>query len=129
MSSVAVSPKYVRCTSYQATVEPVERDTDESFRMDFQVKYEDDDVLFRIVTQIYDDKLSVLQTHVARFAHAELANDVAEDAVTAFLEQNVLPAVFPYIQEGASAAASRVRPGKPLHIGWDFQKPLDVTTD
>lgn len=124
-----VSPKYVRCTSYQATVEPVDRETDDSFRMDFQVRHEDDDVLFRIVTQIYDDKLSVIQAHVARFAQTALTADATEAAVTAFLEQNVLPAVFPYVQEGASAGASRVRPGKPLNIGWDFQKPLDVTTD
>jgi hypothetical protein len=124
-----VSPKYVRCTYYEATVEPVEREFDEPFWMDFQFRTEDDDALFRIVTRIHDDELSVFQTHIARFDRVALHSDATEEEVTAFLEKNVLPAVFPYVQEGASAAASRVRPSKPLYVNWDAQKPLDLTTD
>ncbi|WP_133903975.1 hypothetical protein [Actinophytocola oryzae] len=97
--------------------------------MDFQVRTEDDDILFRIITQIYDNKLSVLQTHVARFSRDSVGVDATEDEVDEFVEDNVLPAVFPYIQEGASAAAARVRPGKPLNVGWDFQEPIDLKRD
>lgn len=129
MPSATASPQYVRCTHYEATVEPVERESNDVFRMDFQVRTEDGGILFRILTQIHDDKLSVFQTHVARFEDDVLGPDPTDDDVAAFLDESVLPAVFPYVQEGASAAASRVRPGRPLNIGWNFKEPLDLKKD
>ncbi|WP_460393354.1 hypothetical protein [Actinophytocola sediminis] len=107
----------------------MERASDDPFRMDFHFRAEDDAVVFLITTQLYDDKLSISQTHVAGFESGVLEVDATDDDVAAFLEENVLPAVFPYIQEGASAAASRVRPGKPINIGWNFQEPLDLKQD
>ncbi|MEY7973329.1 hypothetical protein AB8O38_15155 [Saccharomonospora xinjiangensis] len=123
------TPDYVRCVAYQATVEPVEASFSGPFRMEFQFRLEDGRALFRITTQVHDDDLSVSQTHIAGFNEHPVRDERDEEAVTRFLDESVLPAVFPYIQEGVAAGATRVRPGKPLFVGWDFSKPLDLSHD
>ncbi|NKQ53324.1 hypothetical protein HFP15_10565 [Amycolatopsis sp. K13G38] len=128
MSENNWTPDYVQCTAYQATVEEVESDFEGKFRIDFQYRREGDAALFRIITRVRDDNLTVFQTHIARFGEHPLSDEPDEDEITRFLDDTVVPAVFPFIQEGVASGATRVRPGQPLFIGLEA-KPLTLKHD
>ena len=118
-------PEYVRCVSFQATVEPLDAPQPEDpFQLRFQYRTEGEAGLFRVLSEIRDDDLLVLMTHLARFPVSPLPDDADDSAVGEFINEAVVPAVFPYIQEGAASAAARVRPKQPLLINWNYDEPL-----
>ncbi|WP_344878567.1 hypothetical protein [Allokutzneria multivorans] len=113
--------------SFQATVEPLDSPAPGSpLQLSFQYRVDGEAGLFRVLSEVYDDDLLVFMTHIARFAVAPLPDDASEDVIGSFIDESVVPAVFPYIQEGAASAAARVRPKQPLLIKWNYDEPLHL---
>ncbi|WP_344881183.1 hypothetical protein [Allokutzneria multivorans] len=116
--------------SFQATVEPLEEPLPETpFLLQFQYRVEDEAGVFRVASQVYDEGLLVLMAHIARFAVAPFPDAEDQSEVNRFVDKSVMPAVFPYIQEGAASAAARVRPKRPLLINWNYNEPLELKRD
>ncbi|GAA4018697.1 hypothetical protein GCM10022247_47900 [Allokutzneria multivorans] len=127
MTKPSAWPEYVRCVSFQATVEPLDSPAPGSpLQLSFQYRVDGEAGLFRVLSEVYDDDLLVFMTHIARFAVAPLPDDASEDVIGSFIDESVVPAVFPYIQEGAASAAARVRPKQPLLIKWNYDEPLHL---
>ncbi|MCP3801153.1 hypothetical protein NLX83_17980 [Allokutzneria sp. A3M-2-11 16] len=113
--------------SFQATVEPLDAPKPkDSFQLNFQYRVDGEAGLFRVLSEVYDDDLLVLMTHIARFPIAPLPDDANDRVVGRFIDESVMPAVFPYIQEGAASAAARVRPKRPLLITWNYNEALEL---
>ncbi|WP_143261676.1 hypothetical protein [Allokutzneria sp. NRRL B-24872] len=120
-------PEYVRCVSFQATIEPLDSPAPGNpLQLSFQYRVDGEAGLFRVLSEVYDDDLLVLMTHIAKFAVAPLPDDASEHAIGGFIDESVVPAVFPYIQEGAASAAARVRPKRPLLLKWNYDEPLEL---